>query len=61
MSGQSLNHLLHLEASRCHSLTVGQKCADWFVMRQFRVTETNAGKTILSNNNFRSCDGIHGM
>lgn len=27
---------------RCHILTVGQRCADWFVLRQFRITATLA-------------------
>lgn len=27
-------------------LTVGKRCPDWFVLRQFHVTGTNAGKTL---------------
>ena len=33
-------HLL----SECTVLTINQHCADWFVLRQFRVTGTSAGK-----------------
>ena len=32
----------------CQILTIGQRCADWFVMRQFRVTGTLAGRFIMS-------------
>lgn len=28
----------------CTVLTVGQRCPYWFVLRQFHVTDTNAGK-----------------
>lgn len=30
-------------------LTLGQRCADWFVLRQFRVTGTMAGSILLNN------------
>lgn len=31
----------------CIVLTISQRCADWFTMRQYRVTATMAGKIIL--------------
>lgn len=37
----------------CCVLTKGQRCADWFIMRQFRVTGTIAGKIMLADNNVR--------
>ncbi len=30
----------------CHPLTVGQRCADWFLMKSFRLTGTMAGAVI---------------
>ncbi|PXF43284.1 hypothetical protein BWQ96_06981 [Gracilariopsis chorda] len=39
---------------RCEVLTVSQRCADWFVLRQFRVTGTNAGLVLMSSPCFRS-------
>jgi hypothetical protein len=38
--------------SNCVFISVGQRCADWFVLRQFRVTDTNAGNTLLGNEAF---------
>jgi hypothetical protein len=35
--------------SYCVFISVGQRCADWFVLSQFRVTGKNAGKTLLGN------------
>ena len=29
--------------SVCSVLTIGQRCTDWFILRQFRATGTNAG------------------
>lgn len=46
--------------TNCVSLTVGQRCADWFVLRQFRVTGTNAGLMLLSSDTARSALGIAG-
>jgi hypothetical protein len=40
--------------ANCVVLTVGQRCADWFVLRQFRVTGTNAGKFLMSDNEVRT-------
>lgn len=42
----------------CVLLTVGQRCADWFVLRQFRVTGTNAAKVLQKNGNLRSIVGL---
>lgn len=33
----------------CTPLTLGQRCADWFVLRQFRVTGTNVGVIMMYN------------
>eukprot|EP00737_Agarophyton_chilense_P004797 gb/GEZJ01006395.1/.p1 GENE.gb/GEZJ01006395.1/~~gb/GEZJ01006395.1/.p1 ORF type:complete len:425 (-),score=36.09 gb/GEZJ01006395.1/:504-1778(-) len=44
---------LHCHA-HCRILTVGQRCADWFILRQFRITGTTAGATLLADANFRS-------
>jgi hypothetical protein len=43
---------------RCRALTLGQRCADWFVLRQFRVTGTNASSILLKRNVSRSCLGL---
>jgi hypothetical protein len=40
--------------ANCVVLTVGQRCADWFVLRQFRVTGTNAGKFLMSDDEART-------
>lgn len=32
----------------CEILTIGQRCADWFVLRKFRITRNNAGMVMLS-------------
>ena len=42
----------------CHVLTIGQRCADWFFMRQFRVTGTLAGRSIMSDNEVRQLLGL---
>jgi hypothetical protein len=34
---------------RCSVLTIGQRCADWFILRQFRVTGTSAGDILLAD------------
>lgn len=39
--------------TNCEPLTVGQRCADSFVLRQFRVTGSNAGIVLLRNNEMR--------
>lgn len=36
----------------CFPLTIGQRCADWFTLRQFRVTGTNAGIILRQNEAF---------
>jgi hypothetical protein len=38
----------------CVVLTIGQRCADWFVLRQFRVTGTNAGRFLMEDENVRT-------
>lgn len=45
---------------KCSVLTVGQRCADWFIMRQFRITGTNAGVILLNNEHVRRAAGIQG-
>lgn len=35
--------------SNCTCLTSSQKCAGWFVLRQFRVTGTNAGMLLMND------------
>ena len=43
---------------KCVVLTVGQRCADWFVMRQFRVTGVTARKIVCSDSNLRTLLGL---
>lgn len=43
---------------RCTVLTIGQRCADWFILRQFRITGTSAGKILLSNSAVRDAMGF---
>lgn len=38
----------------CELLTLGQRCADWFILRQFRITDTNADQLLLSIPEFKS-------
>lgn len=38
-------------------LTKGQRCADWFILRQFRITGTIAGQILLSNSVIMSTIG----
>lgn len=42
----------------CSVLTISQRCADWFVMRQFRVTGTNGGDILLRDATVRSLIGL---
>lgn len=44
--------------NHCAVLTVDQRCADWFVLRQFRVTGTSAGKILCANANIRGLVGM---
>jgi hypothetical protein len=39
----------------CRVVTLGQRCADWFVLRQFRITGTNASNILMNVNTVRSC------
>lgn len=41
----------------CNVRTTAQRCADWFVLRQFRVTGTIAGYTLLSHPTTLSLSG----
>lgn len=45
-------------SANCNVLTLGQRCADWFVPRQFRVTGTNTGLIIMSCDEIRSQIGL---
>ena len=38
----------------CIVITIDQRCADWFVLCQFRVTRTSAGKILCNNNEVRN-------
>lgn len=42
----------------CSVLTIGQQCADWFILRQFRVTATSAGKILLADVEVRNSLGL---
>lgn len=46
--------------SVCHVLTLGQRCADWFIPWQFRVTGTNAGILLIPNYRVRSERSVKG-
>ncbi|CDF37457.1 unnamed protein product [Chondrus crispus] len=48
----------HLLLQRCSVLAVGQRCADWFVLRQFRLTGTSAGTILLTDSTVRECVGL---
>ena len=43
----------------CTVLSVGQRCADWFVPRQFRITGKNAGKILIENANGKGRERTH--
>ena len=43
--------------AKCVVLTVGQRCADWFVLRQFRITGTTAGKILCDDEDVRQLMG----
>ena len=42
----------------CFPLTIGQRCADWFIMRRIRITGTNAGLILQNDEDFLSHLGI---
>jgi hypothetical protein len=42
----------------CNVLTVGQRCDDWFVLRQFRITGTKAGKILMASESVRAWLGL---
>ena len=44
--------------ANCIMLKIDQRCADWFVLRQFRVTGTSAGKILSNNNEVRNSIGM---
>ena len=39
-------------------LTVAQRCADWFIMREFRLTSTSAASILLKCPEYRECMGL---
>lgn len=45
----------------CKPLTLAQRCADWFLLRQFRITGTNAGTILSKSTSFRQmvCLPLH--
>ena len=47
----------HLSGA-CQILAVGQRCADWFVLRQFRATGTNSRIVLLESSAFRTIIGL---
>lgn len=42
----------------CLVLTLGQRCSDWFALRQLRVTATNAGALFASSEQFCQLTGV---
>ena len=44
--------------SVCSVVTIWQRCADWFILQQFRVTGTNAGLVAMSNSAMRLSLGL---
>lgn len=42
----------------CVPLTMGQRCADWFILHQFRVTGTNAGIILARSQLFLVAVGL---
>jgi hypothetical protein len=48
---------LHL-LTHGESLTLSQQCADWFILRQLRVTRTSAAKIIFEENSGREMLGL---
>lgn len=51
-------HIEYTLWNRCSVLTTGQRCADWFILRQFRITGTNASKLLLRNEATRTLFGL---
>lgn len=47
-------------AESCHVLSLGQKCADWFILRHFRVTGTNAGQLLFCSPQIRQLLELEG-
>lgn len=39
----------HYLLQRCNVKTIAQRCADWFLLRQFRVTGTSAGELLMDD------------
>ena len=46
--------------AKCTVLTLGQRCADWFCLRMFRITGTIASTILLSSPDLRAMIGIQG-
>ena len=42
----------------CHPLTVGQRCADWFLMKSFRLTGTMVGVVLQKCKDVVEMDGV---
>lgn len=57
-SGTGREELETVLSEKCTVLTVGQRCSDWFVLRQFRVTGTNAGALLASSATFCELTGV---
>ena len=43
----------------CNVKTIGQRCADWFLLRQFRITGTSAGQLLRSDPSTTELLGIN--
>lgn len=61
----SLSHEAHISVveswvlAKCVVLTLGQRCYDWFLLRQFRITGTIAGQILLADAAIRAMCGLH--
>lgn len=52
------NNILTELEQECHALTRGQRCADWFLLRKFRITATIAAKVLIHDNGIRNELGL---
>jgi hypothetical protein len=43
---------------RCQVLTIGQRCADWFILRRYRITGTIASQLTMSRDELRVLLGL---
>ena len=56
LSTDSMEHNEKMERhmfSSCTVLIEDQRCADWFLLRQFQITGTNGGKILMSDGHVR--------